>query len=208
VPPIKPATPVKQPEPQKEAPPVKLTLGSKISRFFRKFFRWALIVLDLLAIGAAIAIVLLYVPKRQQLETANANLAQIHQTATAVQSALNQSKQTSQALNQQNVDQAALNKTNDSHLALLQAMNAISSARAALATDDPATAKKELDSAPGPLSTALTNAPVSQNDLAKTIQTRFDLVRGELDRDPTTTASDLKILSDKLSELEVKWFAQ
>jgi hypothetical protein len=89
---------------------------------------------------------------------------------------------------------------------LLQVHEDVNAARLALAEDNPSAARQALSGTQDLLDQLAPTLNTADPDLAETLKTRLDLVTGEMSKDPEIAASDLTIVSDRLTEVEGSLF--
>jgi TolA-binding protein len=171
----------------------------------RRFLRWVLGILILMGIGFLAAILLFYVPMRDQANNLRVELNQSEQRIEALNQTIDQREQRIQdlqSLETRNQElEAELQQTN-LHIAILQARNDVAAARLALNEDTVAQARIALSKTSDTLDSIASLLPANQRDVVTSMQQRLDLALSGIENDQYAASSDLDVLATNLTELE------
>jgi len=168
----------------------------------RDLLRVLAVVAGLLALGLLAGFLLFYVPLRARARSLETELNRARQEFVQASGNLEQANDSLEQIQRQNRDLQQQLDAAESRGLLLSALNDVTSARLALAQEDPEAALEVLAATPDKLASA---APAMENadaTLASATQRRLLLVLDEIPGDPQTAASDLEILSAQLQDLE------
>lgn len=209
-----PAEEVVQPEQAAEepSPPVgteQAVQDSKLRRAIRKGVLWILLLLIVFLSGGLTVYFTVYQPVRNQLDQALVTLETERQNIASLQEQIaSQEKQISALQNQITEftsQQEALNEQLDAanlHILILRAHTDINAARLSILDKNLEEADLYLANAPDLMADISEQIGSQQADVIAAIQGRLELVLDEFQRDPETAEGDLKIIAERLTQLE------
>lgn len=171
----------------------------------RRFLRWVLGILILMGIGFLAAILLFYVPMRNQANGLRTELDQSEQRIETLNQTIDQREQriqNLQSLEKRNQDLEAELQQARLHIAILQARNDVAAARLSLNEDNVAQARIALSQTSDTLDNIANLLPANQRDVVTSMQQRLDLALSGIENDQYAASSDLDVLATNLTELE------
>ncbi len=182
---------------------------SRARTFLRKALRWLIGLFIVFALGYLTAFFTIYQPLANKYAQVTSDAQKAADQITSLQADLEAANAQADALQeklkalaaerdtlQEEVDAAEL------HFYTLRALSDVQGARLALAGEDLDTARVYLSKTPTYLETMQSLADSDMQDAIKDMQQRLTLVRGELEDNPDTAATDLAILADWLRQFE------
>ena len=168
----------------------------------RRIFRWFLVFLILISIGAILALYLLYIPQRDDLGVARRRIDEIStQSALDLENAqaeidrLSIFESQNQVLSEQN-EQILL------QLTMLQIRTDVLMAQIDVIKGNNEEALLVLSNTPEELSRLSSLLPDKHNDFIESLQKRLDLALDGIERGDATAETDLNVLIIKMLELE------
>jgi hypothetical protein len=159
-----------------------------LQKSMRGALRWALVTSLAFVLGALLIAFALYLPARQKLNKANADLEHANATITA-----------NEAL-QKNLDSATL------HMYVLEALAGVRGASLAVAADDYAGARLSLIQASGALDTLSGRLGTDQKDVLNAMQQSAAQALTEVKTDLKSAQPELDQLTKNLVQLEANLF--
>jgi uncharacterized membrane-anchored protein YhcB (DUF1043 family) len=211
-------------EPEKENPPETIvepaeTPASKPADLFTRFRSWLFNLhsrpgfvrrvgygVAVFALGVICSYVILAMPAQRQFESVQSRLAGSDKQLNSVKSTLETTQKERDNLQVSTQQLQETQKKNGQHILLLQCQVSVTRAEIDLANRDGATALLDLKAAQTCLD-QLTPVMSQQNsELGASLKNHLAQATSELTRDPATSASLLKTMSDDLSQLEISLF--
>ncbi len=182
---------------------------SRVRAFLRKALRWFIGLFLVFALGYLTAFFTIYQPLANKYEQATAEAQKAAEQIASLQADLEAANAQAEALqaklNSLTTERDALQKKTDAaelRFYTLRALADVQGARLALAGEDADTARVYLSKTPAYLENMQSLAESDMQATLKDMQQRLALVRGELEDDPDTAATDLAILADWLRQFE------
>jgi hypothetical protein len=177
---------------------------TRLGRFNRLALRWFAIVVSLFAVGLLTGYVVLYRPAQNELKNLKAQSELDQQKISGLTNKVQDLTQQNSTLTGQKQElTTSLSAAND-QLQLLQMVGQLQTARLYIEKKDYSAARKALLESRTALPKLTSIIEKQDSTLPKTMQTRLDLVLGELDSSPQTAASDTEILITLLLDAENK----
>ena len=165
--------------------------------------RWILGFLIVFILGAAVALYLLYLPVRKEVQDRQADLLKANQQISELQ----QKVDSLTPMDTRNQElQSQINDAN-LHINILRARADVATALAALAKNDPTKARVALSKTSQTLDTLANLIKPDQKKAATDMQARLKLAQGEIGSNSFAAESDLNVLSTGLIEIENSYFA-
>jgi hypothetical protein len=149
-------------------------------------------------LGALAAIWFLYRPQADALARSQEQLEQAQQKISDLESEI---VRLNSLDNQNKALQADLENANQ-HIMILSALSQVNTARLALATEDPATARASLMNTSRTLNELANLAQPEQGEVLAAMQSRLELALEGIDNDAFAAQSDLGVLATNLERLE------
>lgn len=165
----------------------------------RGALRWVLVVLLAFGLGALLIAFALYVPTRQKLDKANADLEHANATITGKTNQIT-TLQTGNETLQKNLDSATL------HMYVLKALSGVRGASLAVAADDYAGARLSLIQASEALDTLSGLLGTDQKDVLTAMQQSAAQALAEVKTDLKSAQPELDQLTKNLVQLEDNLF--
>jgi hypothetical protein len=172
---------------------------TRLQKLMRGILRWVLVGLLAFAAGALIITFALYVPTRQKLEEASADLENANATITTKTDQIT-TLQTGNETQQKNLDSATL------HMYVLEALSGVRGASLAVAADDYAGARLSLIQASEALDTLSSLLGTDQKDVLTAMQQSSAQALTELKTDLQSAQPELDQLIKNLVQLEANLF--
>ena len=170
--------------------------------FMVRALRWLLIIAILFGLGSILILFTLYIPTRENLNSALQDIEQISNQANADLEQANQEilrlssfEEKNQAL-QEELDQSNLRVT------VLEIRNDVLSAQLALLHGDKEKALLALSNTPETMDVLAAQLPTENRDYVTTMQKRLELAIDGIQNEDSAAESDLNVLVIKLLELE------
>lgn len=201
--PVEPAEP-KTTQPPEPAAPEKAP--QKRPSFLLRAFRWLLVCVILVGLGAILVLFLLYIPTRDELDTARGDIAAISSQSEADLQDAKQEIERLKAFEPQNealqqaLDLASLRVT------VLEIRTDVLSAQLALLNGENEKALLVLSSTDELLNQLSNQVPSELNEFIETLHQRLELAVNGIENDDSAAESDLNVLIIKLLELEDSLF--
>jgi len=161
---------------------------TRLQKSIRGALRWVLVTLLAFVLGAVLIAFALYLPTRQKLDKANADLEHANATITANETL------------QKNLDSATL------HMYVLKALSGVRAASLAVAADDYAGARLSLTQASEALDTLSGLLGTDQKDVLTAMQHSAAQALTEVKTDLKSAQPELDQLTKNLVQLEVNLF--
>ncbi len=196
-------------------PPTTTPPEARSTRLIKSSIRWIFGVLIVFALGFLSAVMLLYVPQRDEKSQILSNLAIADEKVTSLENKIivlenqiedQKTKQTE--LESQVVELMEERKSTDIHLLILSTSADINAARVALLTDDVANVSVHLANTKDTLEKLIGLVNREQADNVTAMINRLTLVLDEMEDDPTTALHDLEVLANNLTTLENALFVR
>jgi hypothetical protein len=203
IPPSSPAAPFGPNEEAAAGPPAAKPV-SRSQVFLRRALRWGAGLLIVFALGALAVTWFLYRPQAQELAETRAALQQAEARAAELEAEINRLKpldRTNETL-QAELDQA------DLHIRLLATLAQVNRARLALADEDIAEARAGLDGTAQELTELAKQVGPGEREQVTAMQSRLELVRGEIEQDAFAAQSDLRVIAANLEQLQAALFEE
>jgi septal ring factor EnvC (AmiA/AmiB activator) len=172
---------------------------SRLHKAMRGALRWTLVALLAFGLGAILIVFALYVPTRQKLDKANADLEDAHATITGNTDQIT-TLQTSNKTLQKNLDSATL------HMVVLKALSGVRGASLAVAADDYAGARLSLTQASVALDTLSNLLGTDQKDVLTAMQKSAAQALTDIKTDLKSAQPELDQLTKNLVQLEDNLF--
>lgn len=182
---------------------VPISRQGRFARSLRRALRWLVGLLIVFGLGVLAAVVLLYLPARQQIQAAEAETGQLQQQVSALETQIAELSELENA-NQEILAEAERTQL---HVHLLSARTDVTSALLALAQRDPARARAALSKTSDTLAALGEMLEPGQQKLASDMQERLKLALEEISENSFAAQSDLGVLMNGLLELENAYFA-
>lgn len=180
---------------EKESVLSKVKPETRLQKSMRGALRWVLGALLAFGLGALLIAFALYVPTRQKLDKANADLEHANATITANTEQIT-TLQKSNATQQKNLDSATL------QLYVLKALSGVRGARLAVATDDFAGASLSLNQTSQALVILSGLLGADHKDVLTAIQTSAAKALADIKTDLKSAQPELDQLTKNLVQLE------
>jgi hypothetical protein len=182
--------------------PAETPKSNRAPSIWRRLLRGLLGILILFSLGALTILLVFYLPLRQELEVARAEIEALNQkTASELQNANEEINRLSSLESSQEDLQTRLDQATRS-LVLLQIRYDVTSAQLALADKNAAKARLALSNTEASLKTLEGLLPQAQRDVIADLLTRLKLVLSEMDEKTYAARSDLDVMANLLLELE------
>jgi hypothetical protein len=172
---------------------------TRLHKSMRIALRWGLVALLAFGLGALLITLVLYIPTRQQLDKANANLEQANTTVTSQTDQIT-TLQTGNATLQKDLDSAAL------HVQLLMALSGVRGASQAVTTGNYAGARLSLIQASDALNILSGLLGTDQKDVLIAMQQSAAQALTKLKTNLTSAQPELDQLTNNLVQLEDNLF--
>lgn len=172
---------------------------TRLQKSMRGALRWVLVVLLAFGLGALLIAFALYVPTRQKLDKANADLEHANATITGKTDQIT-TLQTGNETLQENLDSATL------HMYVLKALSGVRGASLAVAADDYAGARLSLIQASEALDTLSGLLGTDQKDVLTAMQQSAAQALTEVKTDLKSAQPELDQLMKNLVQLEDNLF--
>jgi multidrug resistance efflux pump len=172
---------------------------TRLHRSMRSALRWGLVTLLAFGLGALVIALALYIPTRQQLDKANANLENANATITSQTDQIT-TLQTDNATLQKDLDSAKL------HSYVLRALSGVRGASQAVAAGDYAGARLSLIQASDALNILSGLLGTDQKDVLTAMQQSAAQALTKLKTNLTSAQPDLDQLTNNLVQLEDNLF--
>jgi septal ring factor EnvC (AmiA/AmiB activator) len=188
---------------------------ARSKRLIKSSIRWIFGLLIVFSLGFLSAVMLLYVPQRDEKSQILSNLAIAEEKVTSLENEINaledqienqKSKQTE--LESEVGELKEARKNTDIHLLILSTSSDINAARVALLTDDVANVSVHLSNTKDTLEKLIGLVNPEQVDNVTAMINRLTLVLDEMEDDPTTALHDLEVLANNLTTLENALFVR
>jgi len=173
---------------------------TRLPKFMRGALRWAVVALLAFGLGALLIALALYVPARQKLDKASADLARANATITDQTDQIT-TLQTDNGTLQKKLDSATL------HMFVLEALSGVRAASLAVAADDYAGARLALIQASDALDTLSGRLGTNQKDVLTAMQNSAALALTEMKTDLKSAQPELDQLTQNLVQLEDNLFS-
>jgi cytoskeletal protein RodZ len=184
---------------EKESILSKARPETRLQKSMRGALRWVLVVLVAFGLGALLIAFALYVPTRQKLDKANADLGHANATITS-QSDQITTLQTSNETLQKNLDSATL------HMYVLKALSGVRGASLAVAADDYAGARLSMIQASEALDNLSGLLGTDQKDVLTAMQQSAAQALTDVKTDLKSAHPELDQLTKNLVQLEDNLF--
>jgi hypothetical protein len=197
-----PSTTTEAPDPESPTPPEpKPPLPkeeSRIVKALRRALRWTVGVADIFAAGVLLMFFVTYLPVRNDLNATKQELQDAQQQIEDLLVLQEENQNLKDLLNEANLRRY-----------LNTAQADVSMARIALMGESPdaADAHLQLNNFSQTLNSLANLLDDNQKEIITSLEQRYQLALDELEEDPGTAASDLKVIYDKLIELENSLFS-
>jgi chromosome segregation ATPase len=172
---------------------------NRLQKFMRGALRWGLAALLAFGLGALLIAFALYVPTRQKLDKANADLERANATITGKTDQIT-TLQTGNETLQKKLDSATL------HMFVLEALSGVRAASLAVAADDYAGARLSLIQASEALDAMSGRLGTDQKDVLTAMQNSAALALTEMKTDLKSAQPELDQLTQNLVQLEDNLF--
>jgi peptidoglycan hydrolase CwlO-like protein len=172
---------------------------TRLKKFMRGALRWVLVASVAFGVGAVIIAFALYIPTRQKLDKANADLENANATITAKTDQIT-TLQTGNETLQKNLDSATL------HMYVLKALSGVRGASLAVAAGDYAGARLSLIQASEALDTLSGLLGTDQKDVLTAMQQSAAQALTEVKADLKSAQPELDQLTKNLVQLEANLF--
>lgn len=183
----------------KESTLSKVKSESRLQEYMRGAWRWALVALSSLGLGVLLIVLTLYVPTRQKLDRADANLERTNATLTDKTAQITLLQTDTETL-QKNLDSVTL------HLDVLKALSGVRGASLAVAADDYAGARLSLIQATEALDTLSGRLGTEQKDVFTAMQHSTAQALADVQTDLKSAQPELDQLTQNLVQLEDNLF--
>jgi septal ring factor EnvC (AmiA/AmiB activator) len=192
---------------------------SRFRRTLRLSIRWVLGFLIVFALGFMTAVLLLYIPirdEKSQLETersqaeakAEARIDTLESDIVSLENEIKDYKAREDELEAEIENlQAELTNAN-LHIRILSGLSDINAARVSLENEDAAEAQVYLSNTMDTLEILSELVDSEQRDKVVAMQNRLELVLTEIEAEPSVALSDLQVLANSLTVLENTFFAK
>jgi peptidoglycan hydrolase CwlO-like protein len=184
---------------EKETTPSDAKPETRLHKSMRSALRWGLVALLAFGLGALVIAFALYIPTRQQLDKANANLEQANTTVTSQTDQITTLQTGNEAL-QKDRDSASL------HVQVLMALSGVRGASQAVATGDYAGARLSLIQASDALNNLSGLLGTDQKDVLTAMQQSAAQALTKLKTNLTSAQPELDQLTNNLEQLEDNLF--
>lgn len=188
---------------------------ARSTRLIKSSIRWIFGLLIVFALGFLSAVMLLYVPQRDEKSQIQSNLAIAEEKVTSLENEIivleNQIEdlKTNQTELESEVGELKEEQKNtDIHLLILSTSADINAARVALLMDDVANVNVHLSNTKDTLENLIGLVNPEQVDNVTAMINRLTLVLDEMEDDPTTALHDLEVLANNLTTLENALFVR
>jgi chromosome segregation ATPase len=173
-----------------------------IGPIFKRALPWLIVFFVAFLLGFLLSFFLLYRPVATKLAQAKQDLEQIVELEAEIDSLNEQLSATRSDL------QALEDETTatELHIHLLSALADVYAAQASLANEDPGSARAYLTQTPETLEAIANLLDPGQEDVATSMQNRLQQVLDEMDSDQYAAQSDLDVLANNLTQLEMAYF--
>jgi len=172
---------------------------TRLQKSMRGALRWVLVALLAFGLGALLIVFALYIPTRQKLEKANADLEHVNATITGKTDQIT-TLQTGNETLQKNLDSATL------HMYVLKALSGVRGASLAVAADDYAGARLSLIQASEAMDTLSGLLGTGQKDVLTAMQQSAAQALTEVKTDLKSAQPELDQLTKNLVQLENNLF--
>ena len=172
---------------------------TRLQKSMRAALRWVLVVVLAFGLGALLIAFVLYIPTRQKLDKANADLEHANATITGKTDQIT-TLQTGNETLQMNLDSATL------HMYVLKALSGVRGASLAVAADDYAGARLSLIQASEALDTLSGLLGTDQKDVLTAMQQSAAQALTEVKTDLKSAQPELDQLTKNLVQLEDNLF--
>jgi multidrug resistance efflux pump len=172
---------------------------TRLHKSMRSALRWGLVTLLAFGLGALVIALALYIPTRQQLDKANANLEQANMKITSQTDQIT-TLQTGNETLQKDLESAAL------HVQVLMALSGARGASQAVATGDYAGARLSLIQASDALNNLSGLLGTDQKDVLTAMQQSAAQALTKLKTNLTSAQPELDQLTNNLEQLEDNLF--
>lgn len=200
-----PAPAVDLPLPEKEKRSRFLGIFStenRFGRFMRELGRALLIVIILLAVGAALVEFLRVQPLRKEYQALQTSATQTAADLQARQEQLKQANQGITTARGENVDMQTQLETEQIRVQVLRVSNQLIQARLSAANKDTVGAEKALTTADGFMKTLLPQIEKLDGDQSATLEALFTLAMNDISRDQKLFNQDIDRLQSELDMVE------
>jgi chromosome segregation ATPase len=184
---------------EKESVPSAARPETRLQKSIRGVLRWVLVALLAFGLGALLIALVLYLPARQKLDKANADLEQTNATITANTEQITTLQADNETL-QKNLDSATL------HMYVLRALSGVRGASLAVAADDYAGARLSLTQASEALDMLSGLLGADQKDVLTAMQQSAAQALTEVRANLTSAQPELDQLTKNLVQLEDNLF--
>jgi septal ring factor EnvC (AmiA/AmiB activator) len=172
---------------------------TRLQKFMRGALRWVLVSLTAFGLGALLIAFALYVPTRQKLDKATADLEHANATITSQTDQIT-TLQTDNETLQKNLDSATL------HMYVLKALSGVRGASLAVAADDYAGARLSLTQTSAALDTLSTLLGADRKDVLTAMQKNAAQALTDVKTDLKSAQPELDQLTKNLVQLENNLF--
>ena len=188
---------------------------ARSTRLIKSSIRWIFGLLIVFALGFLSAVMLLYVPQRDEKSQILSSLAIAEEKVTSLENEIivlenqiedQKTKQTE--LESELEELKEERKKSDIHLLILSTSADVNAARVALLTDDVAKVSVHLSNTKDTLENLVGLVNPEQVDNVTAMINRLTLVLDEMEDDPTTALHDLEVLANNLTTLENTLFVR
>jgi chromosome segregation ATPase len=200
-----PATAVELPLPEKKQRSWAARLFStetRFGRFLRALGRALIVIIILVAVGAALVEFLRYQPLKKEIMALQTSATQTAADLQARQADLQRASQGLSSARGETKDIQTQLDTTAARLNVLRVQNQVLSARLALANKDTSGAQKALTAAEGYLKSLIPQVEKVDKDQSATLQALFTLAKNDLSRDPKLFNQDMDRLQSELDMVE------
>ena len=184
---------------EKEIYPSQAKPETRLHKSMRRALRWGLVALLAFGLGALVIALALYIPTRQQLDKANADLENANTTITSQTDQIT-TLQTGNETLQKDLDSAAL------HVQVLMALSGVRGTSQAVATNDYAGARLSLIQASDALDNLSGLLGTDQKDVLTAMQHSAAQALTRLKTNLTSALPELDQLTNNLEQLEDNLF--
>ena len=184
---------------EKESVPSVARPETRLQKSIRGVLRWVLVALLAFGLGALLIALVLYLPARQKLDKANADLEQANVAITSNTEQITTLQAGNETL-QKNLDSATL------HMYVLRALSGVRGASLAVAADDYAGARLSLTQASEALDMLSGLLGADQKDVLTAMQQSAAQALTEVRANLTSAQPELDQLTNNLVQLEDNLF--